>query len=148
MAFEVDVQWDTAGLTSLDRMLGTLEGKNLEKTVDKAMGKELRPLVGALRSAEQSSGIHNRTGEHLKKIRLRRSRKRTGEMAAWTVGPSDKKKFLLVRGHEEIGHRPGKADSGKRARAFPYVEPVIDRDSEAILERIASDVWAEALNTR
>jgi hypothetical protein len=135
------VQW--TGLSEFDRLLGNFEAKKLQARADKAFGLELRPLTGHLKSAEQSSGIHNRTGEHLKKIRLRKNRKRAGEMAAWTTGPSDKKKHLLVRGHEIV--TPGGRHTGKRTRAFPYVDPVIDREAGPILERIASDVWTESL---
>jgi hypothetical protein len=139
-AIGVTVRWDQAGLSRVDRFLGTYEGKQLTKRIDKAFAKELRPLTGKLKSAEKASGIHNRTGEHYRKIRMRKPRLRAGEVFARTVGPSDRKRHLLLRGHRIV--TPGGRDTGRRSQAFPYVDAVIDRDAPEIMGRIGTDVWA------
>ena len=134
------VDWDAAGLRRVDRFLGTYEGVQLARKIDKAIGTHLRPLVGKLKAAERSSGIRNRTKAHYRGIRLRKPRRRAGEVAAYTAGPSDPKRHLLIRGHRIV--TPGGRDTGQRSRAFPYVEPVIEREAPEIIGRIGRDVWA------
>lgn len=141
MPIQIMVQWDTAGLASFDRYLGTHKGVELEKRVDKAAGKAVRPLAGAIKDAEKSSGIQNRTGKHFKSINARRSRKRPGELTAWTAGPGGPTAHLLVDGHRIV--TPGGRDTGRRSRAFPYVQPVVDRYAPGIAEQVGSEVWAE-----
>lgn len=143
MAFSISVQLDEAGLSSVDRLLTTYEGQELLKRINNAVAKELRTLVGPLRAAEQASGIKNRSGQHLRSIKVKRLRKRFGETVAMQVGPTDNKAHLLVQGHRVVTHRG--VPTGKRARAFPYVNEIAPL-AEAAVERIGSDVWAESIN--
>jgi hypothetical protein len=145
VVLDIKVNWDAAGLRRVDRTLGTYQGKELAKRAEKAMARELAPLTGALRSAEQGSGIHNRTNRHYRSIKVKRLRKRFGEMAAFKAGPAGHTAHLLIQGHRLV--TPGGRDTGSRSRAFPYVQPVIDRESGAILDRLGSDVWGSSLRT-
>lgn len=138
---QISVQWDTAGLTSFDNYLGTHEGVQLHKIIDKAIGKEVKTMVPPLRAAELASGIHNRSRRHYRSIKARKPRLRAGEVTAWTVGPSGPVAHLLVDGHRIV--TPGGRDTGNRTRAFPYPEGVFDRYGPAIAERVSSEVWAE-----
>lgn len=138
--FELKVDWDQAGLRRVDRFIGTFEGRELAKRIDRAIGKQLRPLVSKMKSAEKSSGISNRTSQHYRSIRMRKPRKRAGEVAAYTVGPSDRKRHLLTGGHRLV--TPGGRDTGRRSRAFPYVAEVVRREAPEIVGRIGRDVWA------
>ncbi len=144
-AFTVQVQWDQAGLTSFDRYMETHEGKALAKRIDKAMAKALRPLAGKLKTAESASGIVNRSGKLRRSIGCRKARKRPGEVIAYTVGPSDRKARMVIPGHENVGHRPGKRDLGSHTRAFPFVDPVIEREAHALQSQLSSDVWASSI---
>lgn len=143
--FSVQVHWDKAGLARLDRYFESHQGRALERTIDKAIGKAVRPLVGKLKSAETASGIHNRTKRHYRSIKARKPRKRPGEVSAWTVGPTDAKRHPLIRGHRIV--TPGGRDTGQRSRAFPYVAPVIDAEAAQLQQQLSSDVWASSIRS-
>lgn len=139
-AFAINVQWDKAGLSRYDRYLATHEGKMLARRIDAAIGKAVRPLAGKIKASERSSGINNRSNRLYRSIRARKPRKRSGEVSAWTVGPTDAKAHLLIQGHRIV--TPGGRDTGRRSRAFPFVDPVIDREAATLAARLSSDVWA------
>jgi hypothetical protein len=146
--FAVHVKWDAAGLKTIDRYLETHEGVALEKLIDKAMGKALRPLVGKEKSSEQRSGITNRSDRLLRSIGIRKPRKRAGEVVAYTIGPNPKvapHAHLVIPGHEEHGHKPAKRDLGMHTRAFPFVDPVIDAEARQLQAQLSSDVWASSI---
>jgi hypothetical protein len=142
-SFAIHLQFDRAGLSSYDRLLETHSGKALEKLIDKAAGKALRPLAGRVKASERSSGIHNRTNRDVNSIALRKPRKRPGEVVAYTVGPKDQKAHLLIRGHRIV--TPGGRDTGRRSRAFPYVDPPVDAEAEQYAAQLSSDVWASSI---
>lgn len=141
--FAVQIQWDKAGLSKLDRYLETHEGRALEKQIDKAMGKAIRPLVGKLKSAEKSSGITNRSGRLLRSIGMRKPRKRAGEVVAYTVGARAPHAHLVIPGHEIV--TPGGHDLHRRSHAFPFVDPVIEAEAGRIQAQLSSDVWASSI---
>lgn len=141
MSVEVMVRWDRAGLSKLDRFYATHSGIQLAKRIDKALGKEVRGLASPIRGAEKSSGIHNRSGRFYRGIRARKARRRAGEASAWTVGPSGPVAHLLIDGHEIV--TPGGRDTGRRAKAYNFVGPVIDRYGPPLEQRIGSEVWAD-----
>jgi hypothetical protein len=146
--FAVHLKWDEAGLTSYVKFLDAHQAKALEKLIDKAMGKALRPLVGKEKSSEQRSGITNRSGKLLRSIGIRKPRKRAGEVVAYTIGPNPKvapHAHLVIPGHEEHGHKPAKRDLGMHTRAFPFVDPVIDAEARQLQAQLSSDVWASSI---
>lgn len=142
MAVAVEIRWDTAGMTRLDRMLGTFEGRQLQKRVDAAMLKEVRTLVRPMRAQMGAMGVKRKTGNLSRSIKASKSRKRPGEASAVTVGPHAPHRHLIIRGHRIV--TPGGRDTGRRSRAFPFVDPVIDRMAPEIIGRVGSDVWAMA----
>ncbi len=145
-AFAVHVQWDKAGLSNFDRYLQSHEGIALQKQIDKAMGKAIRPLVGKLKSAEQKSGITNRSGRLQRSIGMRKPPKRGGEVVAYTVGPNPRvapHAHLVIPGHELV--TPGGRDLSRRSRAFPFVDPVIEAEAARIQSQLSSDVWASSI---
>lgn len=139
-SFAIHVQWDQAGLSRFNRYLQTHEGRLLQRAIDQAIGKAVRPLGSLLKAAERGSGIKNRSGAHYRSINVHKPRKRAGEVAAYTAGPTDRKKHLLIRGHRIV--TPGGRDTGRRSKPFPYVEPVIDRVAPVLMAQLQSDVWA------
>lgn len=141
--FAIRVQWDKAGLSKYDRYLETHEGKALERRIDNAVGKAVRPLAGKIKASELASGVHNRSKRLYRSIKARKSRKRPGEVSAWTVGPTDPVAHLIVQGHEIV--TPGGRDTGRRARAFPFVDPVIEAEAEQLQRQLSSDVWAASI---
>ncbi len=141
--FAVHVKWDSAGLTKLDRYLETHQGRMLERLIDNAMGKAIRPLATEIRASELASGIHNRTGRLLKSIKARKLRKRPGEVSAWAAGPTDRKAHLLIQGHEIV--TPGGRALGRRAHAFPFVNGPVDAEGHVIAAQLSSDVWASSI---
>lgn len=141
--FAIQVKWDAAGLSRYDRYLETHQGRALERQIDKAMGKAIRPLAGKIKASEKASGITNRSGRLYKSIKARKPRKRTGEVSAWTVGPTDRKAHLLVQGHRIV--TPGGRDTGRRARAFPFVDGPVAAEAPRIQAELSSDVWASSI---
>lgn len=152
----VQIKWDEAGVTRVGRMLGSYEGVQLTKTLNAAFGKELKALVGPMRSEMDSMGIH--TGVALKvtshgkshtvqtlkaSIGVRKERLRPGESAAFAVGPRSHLRHLIIRGHRMVT-RYG-VDTGHTAKAFPFVDPVIERYAGAIVERVSSELWARGV---
>ncbi len=160
--FAIHVKWDSAGLSKWDRYLETHQGRMLERLIDNAMGKALRPLAAAIKASELASGIHNtgrpvygrlrkgetitsalRTGRLLKSIKVRKLRKRPGEVSAWAAGPTDHVAHLVIRGHEIV--TPGGTDLGRRTRAFPFVNGPVDAEGHLIQAQLSSDVWASSI---
>lgn len=139
----VEVKWDVAGMKRLDATMGSFQGAALQKRVEKTMGVAVKPLPPAIRVAEEASGIANRTGKHLKGIKARKARKRPGEIAAWTAGPSGNTAHLLIDGHNVVTHLG--VDTGFRARDFPYVDPVVDAMAPEIVSFMESAEFAEAV---
>jgi hypothetical protein len=107
------------------------------------MGKAIRPLVGKLKASEQSSGIHNRSNKLLRSVGMRKPRKRAGEVAAYTVGARAPHAHLVIPGHRIV--TPGGRDTGRRSQAFPFVDPVIDREAASLQAQLSSDVWASSI---
>lgn len=138
----IDVQWDRAGMSRVDRFLGGYEGVQLERRMTAAMLKELRPLAAKIRVAERASGIHNRSGRHVRSIRVTRPRGQTGEIV-FSVGPHDRIRHLLIRGHRIV--TPGGRDTGRRSQAFDYVGPVISAEMPQLMGKLGSDVWQGAV---
>lgn len=143
--FAVNVQWDKAGLSKYDRLLETHEGKALERQIDNAIGKALRPLGGLLRASEMASGIVNRTRRLYRGIKVRKLRKRPGEVSAWAAGATGPTAHLVIPGHRLV--TPGGRDTGRRSRAFPFVDPVIEAEAARIQAQLGSDVWASSIRS-
>lgn len=138
--FAIQVQWDAAGLHKFDRYLETHEGRAMERNIDNAMGRAIRPLGTKLRAAELASGIVNHTKRLYRGVKVRRLRKRSGEVSAWSAGATGPVAHLVIPGHEIV--TPGGRDTGRRSRAFPFVDPVIEAEAAKLQAQLSSDVWA------
>ena len=96
-----------------------------------------------MRGGENASGITDRTRAYERSIRVKRARKRAGEAAAWTAGPRDHKRHWLAQGHRIV--TPGGRDTGRRSRAFPWLDGVVARYAGATVETIESVAFATAI---
>lgn len=137
-AVTLNVTWDPR---ELDKLFALYKQPAFTLKVEKALAKVMPALVGRLKVAERGSGIHNRSGEHLRSIKARRGQRRGGELAAYVVGPTDWKKYMLIEGHRVVTHRPALRDTGYRARAFPYVDSVIRMAEGQVIEVLRKEVW-------
>ena len=133
------VIWDYAAMRRADLRLGEYMMPALARRMDLALTKELKHLLTRMRSAAKSSGIQPKTGEHFRKISRRKNRKRPGEIVAQTVGPNDHKRHLLIQGHRIV--TPGGRDLGRRSRAFPYVNDLVDNEPREIWGNVGREIW-------
>jgi hypothetical protein len=138
MPVAIQVKFDTTALSRVDRKLKAFQGPELAKRGGKLLRSALRPLPPAMRTQMSSAGIKRRSGKLSRSVKITRPRKRYGEVAAYTVGPTARHRHLVIQGHRIV--TPGGRDTGRYSRNFDVIQPVADRYTDDVL-RTLSHVW-------
>lgn len=109
---------------ALDRAIKRIEqygGKPLERRARKAYLEGARLMVRPIQARITAAG-HVQTGRYRRSVKARQPRTRAGELAVASVGPTDPKRHLLIRGHRIVTR--GGVDTGRRTQGAPVVDEV------------------------
>ena len=113
----IQISVDQHDIASIQKRIYQISGTPLAKRLQQAIKEGLTMLVGPIQAAAPF-----KTGRLRASVRGRAPRKRAGEVAAYQVGPTATHAHLVIQGHRVVTHYPTHRDTGKRARANPFVE--------------------------
>lgn len=132
----------TAGIRELNarmkRMEVALEPKDLNPILVDALNLIRDQALENLRAA----GVQVLTG-NLEKSFITRASKSTRIASAWTKAGTGSKRgsmaphaHLIEYGHEIVGHKPGKTNTGKRTRAFGFFRRAVDTMRASVRRKV------------
>ena len=128
------------GLDEMQRKL-----KQLPKDVATVGVRDSLLVSADLFVEDAAARVVVRRGDLRRSIRRFTTRhdKRNGFVRVW-AGPDYKRggnaAHLVEFGHRIVGPKPNKTDTGKRARAFPFMRPAWDAKRMAALRAVRADL--------
>lgn len=135
----LEVKVDKRAFARVDKRLSKYMGRPLQQRAQRVYLEGARLMVTPTRRHVTRAGLV-KSGTFRRSIKARSPRLRPGEMAVSSVGPTDPKRHLLIRGHRIVTR--GGHDTGRRTRAFPVVDEAFADVGPQITDFIASRVLA------
>ncbi len=142
MARTFDVEVDQASIRRARAMLGKYEAKPMADRMRKGTLAGARLMVNPVKAVTPVG----KTGNLRASITARpaRSLGAFGKAITAYVGPTGRKGaagHLVIRGHRIVGPRPNRVDTGRRAKANPFVDRAIASQLGNALRIVADTIW-------
>ena len=130
---------DMKAMARADKRLAGYMGRPLQRRAQQAYIEGARLMRTPVRQQIRAAGLR-KTGRFERSVKARGSRLRAGEMAAASIGPTDAKRHLLIRGHRIVTR--GGRDTGRRTVPQPVVDRAFAQVGQQALDFIATRTLA------
>ena len=130
---------DMKAMARADKRLAGYMGRPLQRRAQQAYIEGARLMRTPVRQQIRAAGLR-KTGRFERSVKARGSRLRAGEMAAASIGPTDAKRHLLIRGHRIVTR--GGRDTGRRTAPHPVVDRAFAQVGQQALDYIATRTLA------